>query len=65
MGKDYLRSPSRMEWMEIERHFATTWNFPHVWGQSMESISRFSHVAWVHSITTIIVELVPFQPTNV
>ena len=30
MGKDYLRSPSsRMEWMEIERHFATTWNFPH------------------------------------
>ena len=26
---DYLRSPSRMESMEIERRFATTWNFPH------------------------------------
>ena len=67
MGKDYLRSPSsRMEWMEIEteRHFATTWNFPHCVGavdgkhitiQSCGMGSQYYNYKGTHSIILMIV----------
>ena len=65
MGKDYLRSPSsRMAWMEIERHFATTWNFPHCVGavdgkhitiQSCGMCSQHYNYTGTHSIILMIV----------